>query len=291
MHSRSRLSRSCAFHCRGTEWSMRKWCISENISPVTKSRHSKQESQNLVFAARWTVLKSWTFIIRSRIYHSIPVIVHQFQRTFCHESIGLKRRSETSCIWAKSQTAWWRLPVTFFQNKIASSRPLLPKIAQPFLHYCQISLLNIVRTTYKQLHHIKAINFDIPSDSNNIVFLWLLHTVCSNPLVVINAWREWHQFLEFRHFSDKTVWIAFLHVWLILFYFWFNNFLLSLPIGKQKITGWRWAIYPKIQKTVVMLLFRNCLNRMKCYRLCSSRIYELTSWWYNNHLLCTPIEM
>lgn len=159
-----------------------------------------------------------------------------------------------------------------FQNKIASSCPLLPKIAQPFLHYCQISLLNIVRTTYKQLHHIKAINFDIPRDSNNIVFLWLLHTVCSNPLIVINAWRKWHQFLELRHFSYKTVWIAFLHVWFILFYFWFNNFLLSLPIGKQKITGWRWAIYPKIWKTVVMLLFQNCLNRMKCYRLCSSRI-------------------
>ena len=93
MHSRSRSSRSCAFHCRGTEWSMRKWCISENISPVSKFRHSKQESQNLMFAARWTVSKSWTFIICAQIYHSIHhsiLIVHQFQRTFCHESIGLK---------------------------------------------------------------------------------------------------------------------------------------------------------------------------------------------------------
>ena len=32
---------------RGIEWSMKKSCISENISPVSKSRHSKQEARNL----------------------------------------------------------------------------------------------------------------------------------------------------------------------------------------------------------------------------------------------------
>jgi len=65
---------------------MRKWCISENISPVSKSWHSKQESRNLKLTACWTVSKSWTFIIWSRIfkqgsrslavsqiYHSIPL--------------------------------------------------------------------------------------------------------------------------------------------------------------------------------------------------------------------------
>ena len=47
--------------------SMWKWCISENISPVSKSRHSKQVSRNLRLTGRSTVSKSWTFIIRSRI--------------------------------------------------------------------------------------------------------------------------------------------------------------------------------------------------------------------------------
>ena len=78
-----------AVQSRGIEWSMRKWCISENISPVSKSQHSKQESRNLGLAAHWTVSKSWTFIIQSRIfkkgsrsltksqiYHSIPLKVH-----------------------------------------------------------------------------------------------------------------------------------------------------------------------------------------------------------------------
>ena len=47
---------------------MREWCISENITLVSKSRHSKQDSRNLGLAARWTVSKSWTFIIQSRIF-------------------------------------------------------------------------------------------------------------------------------------------------------------------------------------------------------------------------------
>ena len=53
---------------RGIEWSMRKWCLSENISSVFKSRHSKQESWNLGLTTCWTVPKSWTFIIWSRIF-------------------------------------------------------------------------------------------------------------------------------------------------------------------------------------------------------------------------------
>lgn len=138
-----------------------------------------------------------------------------------------------------------------FQNKIACSWPFLPKIVQFVFHYCQISPLILLGSpTNKSIisrqstlisHAIITIN----------VFLWLLRTVCSNPLIEINAWRKWHQFLELRHFSDKTVWIAFLHVWFILFYFWFNNFFLSLPIGKQKTTGQLCPIHPKIQKTVV----------------------------------------
>ena len=66
---------------------MRKWCISENISSVSKSRNSKWESRNLELTACWTVSNSRTFIIWSRIfkegscslamsqiYHSIPLI-------------------------------------------------------------------------------------------------------------------------------------------------------------------------------------------------------------------------
>ena len=52
----------------------RKRCVSENISPVSKSPHSKQESRNLEFAKRWTASKSRIFIIwisKSRRLHPI----------------------------------------------------------------------------------------------------------------------------------------------------------------------------------------------------------------------------
>ena len=105
-------------------WSMRKWCISENISPVSKSRHSKQESRNLGLAACWTVSKSWTFIIRSRIfkqgsrslaksriYHSIPLIGYLPARCFWYHMNVFCKGSSVHTFWRKMINFSYLLPI------------------------------------------------------------------------------------------------------------------------------------------------------------------------------------
>ena len=82
---------------RGIEWSMRKWCISQNISPVSKSRHSKPKSRNLGLTARWTVSKSWTFIIRSRIFkQGSRMLLCFFERDYARAKQCARNQMRTS---------------------------------------------------------------------------------------------------------------------------------------------------------------------------------------------------
>ena len=144
---------------------MRRKCIAETISPVSKSQYSKQESRNLRLAARWTVSKSWTFLIRSRIfkqgshslaksriYHSIPLIVDGYF-VIAHEALRMYRLS----FFTLPHSVCGRICCLWF----LIIRTVLNNMVEPFLDYTEkhenwtswkvLILIGPVQITYQEI--------------------------------------------------------------------------------------------------------------------------------------------
>lgn len=57
-----------------------------------------------------------------------------------------------------------------FQNEIAPLSVGFALHFPVFHNFCQISPLKLVRVTYNQLCHIEIINFDIPHQTNDVIY-------------------------------------------------------------------------------------------------------------------------